>query len=316
MEPVRFRTAGFNGYAVEFSPFFEPRLAVASAANYGIVGNGRLWILNANPEAGISAERVYDTQDGVYDVAWSESHERQVVSAGGDGSLKLWDVELADFPVKNWIEHSREVFSVAWNLVDKQTFLSASWDQTIKIWHPEQPTSLQTFKEHSQCVYQAAWSPTSPTTFASCSGDGSLKIWDTRSQVSSQTILAHRAETLCLDWNKYIPESIVTGSVDHSIKVWDLRRGDREVSILTGHEYAVRRVKCSPHSGDIVCSASYDMTMRVWNWQTREPVYVHPAHSEFVLGVDMNMFWEGVVATCAWDEEVHIVRVPGLAPGR
>jgi peroxin-7 len=36
----------------------------------------------------------FDTQDGLYDVAWSEAHENQIVSASGDGSLKLWDVTL------------------------------------------------------------------------------------------------------------------------------------------------------------------------------------------------------------------------------
>jgi hypothetical protein len=42
---------------VEFSPFFENRLACASAANFGIVGNGRLWILNVD-QAGIVTERM------------------------------------------------------------------------------------------------------------------------------------------------------------------------------------------------------------------------------------------------------------------
>jgi peroxin-7 len=36
----------------------------------------------------------YDTQDGLYDLAWSEIHENQIVTASGDGSLKLWDIML------------------------------------------------------------------------------------------------------------------------------------------------------------------------------------------------------------------------------
>ena len=36
----------------------------------------------------------YDTQDGIFDVAWSEMHENQIASAGGDGSIKLWDISL------------------------------------------------------------------------------------------------------------------------------------------------------------------------------------------------------------------------------
>lgn len=51
----------------------------------------------------------------------------------GDGSVKLFDISVAQFPVQSWQEHKREVFSVYWNLVAKDTFASSSWDGTIKI---------------------------------------------------------------------------------------------------------------------------------------------------------------------------------------
>lgn len=40
-----------DGMQVEFSPFFENRLACAAGTNYGIVGNGRLWLLSMDPAA-------------------------------------------------------------------------------------------------------------------------------------------------------------------------------------------------------------------------------------------------------------------------
>lgn len=46
---LHYRTQGFNGCAVKYSPFFDNRLAVASAANFGLVGNGRLFILELTP---------------------------------------------------------------------------------------------------------------------------------------------------------------------------------------------------------------------------------------------------------------------------
>lgn len=55
---LEFRTQGFNGYAVQYSPFFDSRIAVASAANFGLVGNGRLYILGLTPK-GIIAEKWY-----------------------------------------------------------------------------------------------------------------------------------------------------------------------------------------------------------------------------------------------------------------
>lgn len=311
---TKIATRGFQGYAVEYSPFFENRIACASAANFGIVGNGRLWIINAAGPPCAEIERSYDTQDGLYDVAWSELHENQLVTSSGDGSIKLWDVSLPDFPVRNWSEHSREVFTVNWNLVRKDTFITGSWDHTMKLWSPESPKSLQTWQEHTHCIYQAIWCPQSADIFATAAGDTLVKTWDVRSPRSSATFRAHTTEVLSLDWNKYNPNVVATGSVDHSIKVWDLRHTGKEVMVLTGHDYAVRRVKFSPHSGDIVASVSYDMTARWWDISRTHNnlIYGHDGHTEFVMGLDMNMFFPGRVATCAWDETVHIFDVPQL----
>jgi hypothetical protein len=41
-EGLSFQTPGFAHYSLAWSPFYDGRLAVASAANFGLVGNGRL----------------------------------------------------------------------------------------------------------------------------------------------------------------------------------------------------------------------------------------------------------------------------------
>jgi peroxin-7 len=53
---MEFRTTGYSGYAIKYSPFVDNRLAVATAANFGLVGNGRLYILRLQP-SGIVLER-------------------------------------------------------------------------------------------------------------------------------------------------------------------------------------------------------------------------------------------------------------------
>lgn len=91
--PGSFHTPGFSHYSVAWSPFHSGRLALASAANYGLVGNGRLHLLSLS-SPGIHLDKAYDSQDGLYDIAWSEVHENQIATASGDGSIKLWDVML------------------------------------------------------------------------------------------------------------------------------------------------------------------------------------------------------------------------------
>jgi len=81
---------------------------------------------------GLTAPR-FETQDSLYDTAWSETNENQIVAASGDGSVKLYDISLDQFPVQSWQEHKREVYSTCWNQVSKDTFCSSSWDGTIKV---------------------------------------------------------------------------------------------------------------------------------------------------------------------------------------
>lgn len=154
-------------------------------------------------------------------------------------------------------------------------------------------------------------------------------------------------EVLSLDWNKYRPMTIATGSTDRGVKVWDLRRAGvptmtsspgempktfgqdgTMVAALLGHEYAVRKVAWSPHAASILCSASYDMTARIWDVDAAQQSalgggamgarfgqqgagglkMVHDAHTEFVVGAAWALFQEGLIATCAWDCETHLWR--------
>ncbi|GAA6064740.1 hypothetical protein JCM10212_005319 [Sporobolomyces blumeae] len=366
----RVRTDGFACYSVAFSPFYPNKLAVAGSANFGLVGNGRLSILHDSPAA-TAIEKGFDTQDGLYDLAWSECHENQVATASGDGSVKLWDVMLNDFPIRKWHEHQREVFSVDWSNTQKDLFCTSSWDGTIKIWTPDRPASLTTIPAHSACVYAALFSPSQPSIIASCSSDGTLKLWDTRSPLpppppssSSSTqqpqhahnlaqpqlaVQAHPgAEILSLDFNKYAPHLIATGSVDRTIRIHDLRMAataspppssgpqhqpqrNATVSTILGHEYAVRRVSWSPHDSNRLASASYDMTCRIWS--TDHPLSssslsnsqsisrfssqggvgarldrVWNSHKEFVVGCAWSLYDAGLVASCSWDQEVHLWR--------
>jgi len=55
---LEFQTRGMNGYAVKYSPFFDDRIAIATSANFGLVGNGRLYICRMGTN-GIQAEKWY-----------------------------------------------------------------------------------------------------------------------------------------------------------------------------------------------------------------------------------------------------------------
>lgn len=79
----------------------------------------------------------------------------------------------------------------------------------------------------------------------------------------------------------------------------------------------MRKLAWSPHASDVLISASYDMTVRLWNdgsSQQAQPAAgarvgqqmgVMNRHTEFVTGVDWCLFGVGGwVASVGWDERV------------
>lgn len=262
--------------------------------------------------------------------------------------MKLFDINVAQFPIQSWTEHAREVFSVHWNLVSKDTFLSSSWDGTVKIWNPNHNASITTLPTHS-CTYSAQFSPHAPSIVSSVSSDSHLRVFDLRTPASASNHLTLNvpihtppkprmgtpapvgvppSEALTHDWNKYRDSIVATAGVDRLIRVFDIRMpGAGPIAVLPGHEYAVRRLSWSPHLSDILLSASYDMTCRVWTDGSalgtvgkQEDIMVDPMvhgggremgrmgrHTEFVTGVDWCLFGaEGWCASTGWDEKVMV----------
>jgi peroxin-7 len=256
----------FNGYSVKFSPFYESRIAVATAQNFGILGNGRIHVLDLPPSPSSPFTEVasFDTADGVYDLTWSESHDSLLIAAIADGSVKIYDLSLPPTanPIRSLQEHTREVQSVDYNPVRRDSFISSSWDDSVKLWTLDRPTSVRTFHEHAYCVYSAVWNPRH--------GD-----------VDAVSVFVAR--------------------------VWDVRTYRTPLAVLSGHGYAVRKLKFSTHARSFLVSCSYDMTVCAWDYMVEDALvgrYDH--HTEFVVGVDMSVLVEGLMASTGWDELVYV----------
>jgi len=161
------------------------------------------------------------------------------------------------------------------------------------------------------------------------SSDSHLRLFDLRTPASAKYHLvalipvhappaAGPAEVLTHDWNKYSDTVVATAGVDRVLRTFDVRSpAAGPLAAMHGHQYAVRRIAWSPHHRDVLLSASYDMTVRLWaDGSAGAPPAPGPAkagselglmnrHTEFVTGVDWCLFGEGGwVASVAWDERV------------
>ena len=230
--------------------------------------------------------------------------------------------------------------------MSKESFLSSSWDGCVKIWRPELAQSVTTLPIHN-CTYSAQFSPHSANIVSAVSSDSRIRVFDMRTKASASNhlvmeILIHappltrpgiapaaampEAEALTHDWNKYRDTVLATGGVDRMIRTFDIRAPNQgPVAVLQGHEFAIRRLTWSPHLSDVLLSASYDMTCRVWTDGSavgtpgaKSPVDTlsfgdgrqlgrMDRHTEFATGVDWCLFGnEGWCASCGWDERVLV----------
>ena len=183
-------------------------------------------------------------------------------------------------------------------------------DTTIRLWDVSTPQNgpLNTFK-HDQSVYQSIWHPTHESIFASCSDDQTCRVWDLRSGKDVKRIRAHNNGILSIDFNKY-ENFIATASTDNLIKIFDLRSSiDQPLMTLMGHQLAVRKIKFSPYHANILASASYDMTVKIWDCNVQRPINDFGHHTEFVVGLDFNLFVENELATASWDKTCSIFSI-------
>lgn len=265
--------SNFACYAVEFSPFNPNLYALASAQYYGIVGNGKVSVFRTDQGTGSVPTFEVLTQDGAYDVAWSEERENVLCAGCGDGTVKIFDMNAPNRCVFSSLEHTAEVYGVAWNANLRNLVVSASWDSSSIVWDCAQgglrPIRRYPGLHQGKVGYSAVWSPHRANVFASVGGDGKLNIVDAGEPSGGKgvklSIQAHQYECLSVDWMKYTDTQLVTGSVDKQIRVWDVRQLREPFKVMFGHQLAVRRVKSHPHQANLVGSCSYDMSVKLWD---------------------------------------------------
>lgn len=206
-------------------------------------------------------------------------------------------------------------------------------------WSPTRNFSIKTLPI-GNCTYSTAFCPSNPALISAVSSDSHLRLFDLRTPSSAKyhlvaTIPVHApppsptpgispaasppSELLTHDWNKYNDTVVATAGVDRIIRTFDIRNPNGgPMAVMQGHEYAVRKLAWSPHASDVLISASYDMTVRMWNdGSTQGPVAgpggarvgqqmgIMNRHTEFVTGVDWCLFGVGGwVASVGWDERV------------
>lgn len=182
----------------------------------------------------------------------------RVVSATGQGTIKLWDVSLREC-TRVLEGHERPVYSLC--LSEEETLLlSASGDHTLKVWNPNTGKCLRTLTGHSDVVRSAVLTSNAKQAI-SASHDGTIKVWDVTTGECLKTLEGHTAMVMSVALSRD-GNLAVSGSRDLTIKIWDLH-SSKCIRTLGGNDSPVRSVNLSGDRSRIVASSGKEV--KIWD---------------------------------------------------
>ena len=163
-------------------------------------------------------------------------------------------------------------------------------DRSVKIWDTSQPEGdckcTKTLLGHKGEVLGLAFHP-SAASLASCGADLMAMIWDLVTGNCMMTLSGHASWVQSVAYG-HEGELLFTASEDDLVKVWNLRPGKQFgkcIATLEGHGGHVVGIAASwgKTSNDIICTASLDMTVRVWELPGSD--VASESHTDYVKAV-------------------------------
>ncbi|KAI9258927.1 guanine nucleotide-binding protein subunit beta [Phascolomyces articulosus] len=192
-------------------------------------------------------------------------NERQIITASGDTTIKLWDID-AGVKIHDFQEHSGDVMCLAVTKANPNIFLSGACDNVAKVWdtRDKRRKCVQTFTGHESDINAIDFFPDGAA-FGTGSDDATCRLFDLR---------ADRELNIYSDENNYCGVTSVSfsnsgrvmfaGYDDYKVQVWDSLRNEH-VGTLAGHD---NRVSCLSVSADgmALCTGSWDHSIKLWGF--------------------------------------------------
>jgi len=181
------------------------------------------------------------------------------VSGSEDRSIRVWDL-LTYKPIAVVDSaHAGGIFTMA--CLPLNYVLSGGRDRSIMLWNDQWKVAKALTPPHCDAVTALCVSGKTQK-FYSASRDKTIKEWDGLALcvTEKQQPHAHADWVTCMTMSP--EDTLISGSRDCAVKVWDVQSGYMICTHqLRGHAGAVSAVAAS---NDLLFSASYDRSVRVW----------------------------------------------------
>ncbi|CAM9575668.1 unnamed protein product [Ectocarpus sp. 6 AP-2014] len=240
----------------------------------------------------------------VTDVAWhpeAYSSDKTLLATGAaDKTAKLWDCHTGEC-VQTFHGHAGRLARVGFHPSGRYLG-TASFDHTWRLWDAETGEELLLQDGHHKEVYGISFQADGALVATGDLG-GVGRVWDLRSGKSVWTMEGHVKRITCMDFSPCAYE-VASGSDDHTVRVWDIRK-QRCCYTLPAHSALVADIRYSRTSGEVLVSASFDSTAKVWSTRDWSLLRTLSGHEGKVTGCDVSPD-ERKIVTCSFDRTVKV----------
>ena len=205
----------------------------------------------------------------VFDVSWNRDG-RTLLSAGGDGSIRLWDtMAKGTFGSVAKVNQSKSQGSMSGSSITSSAVTDEDPGMPVPGSLPEPSdhvsgAALAVYRGHSpQCpIWSVEFSP-SGYYFASAGADGTGRLWVTDRPTPVRIFSGHTSSSVnMIAWHPNI-NYLATGCDDKTVRLWDVHTG-RCVRLLNGCSAGINCVAISP-SGRYAAGSDYGGVIHLWD---------------------------------------------------
>ena len=237
------------------------------------------WVGGQRPHPHYIAGR-HDSE--VTAVAVGERDGRPViVSAGGDGTVRVWDLQTGEPALGPLTGHNDWVRAVAVGERDSRpVIVSGGSDGTVRVWDLQtgEPTFGLLISPGYPVNAVAVGERRGRPVIVSGGSDGTVRVWDLQTGEPALGPLTGHDDIVSAvaigerDGRPVIVSAGNDKTVRVRVRVWDLQTGEPAPGPLTDHDAWVAAVAVGERDGrPVIVSAGGDGTVRVWDLQTGEP---------------------------------------------